>query len=230
MQIHITSRLICIKQKIKQKLTKKGIIIMNKKGLLTGLLALTILATPTMPAFAAGSTTITADRTSTISTTVKTYVSASGEVNANNSDAVMSVTIAWDNVDFIYDSTTQWDPEILDYVEVEGGWRNNGIANVTVTNRSNCKVDADVSFTKTNTNSIYQDVDASFDRDTARIDSAVDETAAPAENFVLTVTGTPETDKTTPVSDFGIITVKIAGYNYTSQATGGSQDGMDNDG
>lgn len=201
---------------------------MNKKGLLTGLLALTILATPTMSAFAAGSTTVTADRTSTISATVKTIVSASGEVLSYDDDAVMSVTIAWDNVDFIYDETTQWNPETLDYEEIDGGWRNDGIANVTVTNRSNCKIDAEVSFTKTNTDSVYQNVDATFDRDIACIDSAVYETVAPTANFVLTITGTPETDSTTPTREFGIITVKIAGSTY--EVTGGTHDGMDNDG
>ena len=110
------------------------------KKLFTTLLAVAMLASMTVTAFAAETNTGTQD----------TEITVNGSfVSGTAGSSVISVDIAWEAMDFTYTGASQgtWNPTTHAYEgAIEGGWSDNTPA-ITVTNHSNVAVNASLSFT-----------------------------------------------------------------------------------
>lgn len=111
------------------------------KKILTGILALALAASMAVPAFAANN-----DGTKGTDITVNgTYQAAEAPAD------VISVDIAWDNMDFTYTAGSKgtWNASTHQYDNpVEGGWAATGGTDpkITVTNHSNVPVNANFAF------------------------------------------------------------------------------------
>ena len=110
------------------------------KKLFATLLAVAMLASMTVTAFAAETNTGTQD----------TEITVNGSFVSGTAGAeTISVDVEWDAMDFTYTAPSQgaWDPTTHTYVgATEGGWSNNAPA-ITVTNHSNVAVNATLDFT-----------------------------------------------------------------------------------
>ena len=110
------------------------------KKLFATLLAVAMLASMTVTAFAAETNTGTQD----------TEITVNGSfVSGTAGSSVISVDIAWEAMDFTYTGASQgtWNPTTHAYeCAIEGGWSDNTPA-ITVTNHSNVAVNASLSFT-----------------------------------------------------------------------------------
>ena len=109
------------------------------KKLFATLLAGAMLASMSVTAFAAENTGAT-----------PTDITVNGKYTPGaTADEIISVDVAWDDMDFTYTGASQgtWDPTTHTYVgATAGGWSNNTPA-ITVTNHSNVAVNATLGFT-----------------------------------------------------------------------------------
>ena len=110
------------------------------KKLFATLLAVAMLASMTVTAFAAETNTGTQD----------TEITVNGSfVPGTAADEIISVDVAWEAMDFTYTGASQgtWNPVTHAYEgAIEGGWSDNTPA-ITVTNHSNVAVNATLGFT-----------------------------------------------------------------------------------
>ena len=116
------------------------------KKILSGILALSLVATMAVPAFAA-------DNTDTNDGSKGTDIPVSGVYQAGAPAAdVISVDLAWDNMDFTYTapSKSDWNTKTHEYeTATAGGWTatNGTDPKIAVTNHSNAAVKATFGFT-----------------------------------------------------------------------------------
>ena len=110
------------------------------KKLFATLLAVAMLASVSVTAFAAETNNGTQDTEITVNGTYTPGTTA---------DEIISADIAWDAMDFTYTGASQgtWNPVTHAYEgAIEGGWSDNTPA-ITVTNHSNVAVNATLGFT-----------------------------------------------------------------------------------
>lgn len=154
------------------------------KKLFATLLAVAMLASMTVTAFAAETNTGTQD----------TEITVNGSfVSGTAGSSVISVDIAWDAMDFTYTGASQgtWNPATHAYEgATEGGWSDNTPA-ITVTNHSNVAINATLDFTP----------------DVTGVIGTFTEASGTANDNVLelaTAEGTAVADAPTATANFGI--------------------------
>ncbi len=114
------------------------------KKLLMALLALSLVCTMAVPAFAADVTGATIDKQPDPMDVTATYQAGTA------AGKVYSVDITWDDLSFTYTDGAEgaWDPNTLTYgAKGEGSW-DKTTANIKVTNKSNAAVQAAFTFAK----------------------------------------------------------------------------------
>ena len=172
------------------------------KKLFTLLLAVLMIATMSVTAFAAETNNGTED------TTINVNAIYSDNVTTKD---VISVDVAWGAMEFTYSvgGTKTWDPAKHEYItDTSASWSANGNT-VTVTNHSNVAINANLTF---DVESAYQGLTGSFgEKATISLDSAVETSyaEAPTDTATLALSGElPESVNT--LTQVGTITVKIS--------------------
>ncbi len=122
---------------------------------------------------------------------------------------VYSVDITWGSMAFTYSegSSPTWNPATHTYSSGgTGGWSHNG-NKITVTNHSNTKVTANLTYTP---EAGYDGISGNFDKTEMDLATAVDTpvTSAPTDTAALTLSGTLASTLTDPTT-VGTITVTI---------------------
>lgn len=157
--------------------------------------------------------TVTAFAEPTINTqngTATKAVTASYSAGAGGgSDPVYSVDITWDSMAFTYSvgSGSTWNPATHTYSSGgTGGWSHNG-NKITVTNHSNTKVTANLTYTP---EAGYDGISGNFDKTEMDLATAVDTpvVSAPTDTAALTLSGTLDS-KVISSTKIGTITVTI---------------------
>lgn len=148
-----------------------------------------------------------------IITITTTGADANRSYTAGEDYAVMSVEINWDNTRFNYYFGDIWDAENHCYIGTDGkevGW-NKTETSVSVTNHSNMELDVEVVFEKSDA-AAFKSVTAEFDKEYARLESAVGKSVeeAPTETFTLTIDGVPDAE-CLEYTSLGTITVFVGG-------------------
>ena len=166
---------------------------------LTFLLVFTLV---TVTAFAAD-TTINAENGTATKAVTASYHSGTG------GGTVYSVDITWGSMAFTYSegSSPTWNPATHTYSSGgTGGWSHNG-NKITVTNHSNTKVTANLTYTP---EAGYDKISGSFDNANMTIETAVgtEVPKAPKDTAALTLSGTLASTLTDPTT-VGTITVTI---------------------
>ena len=165
---------------------------------------LLIFSLVTVTAFA------TNDKIEATGGTATKAVTASYSAGAGGgSDPVYSVDITWDSMAFTYSvgSSPTWNPATHTYSSGgAGGWSHNGNT-VTVTNHSNTKVTANLTYTP---EAGYDKISGSFDNANMTIETAVgtEVPKAPKDTAALTLSGALANTVTDPTT-IGTITVTI---------------------
>jgi hypothetical protein len=178
------------------------------KKFLTIVLALALVCTMTVVAFAAEANTsgttldnVASNNSSTATVDVK--IEGSEQLTA-----VYSVVVTWESLDFTYSFTggDVWDPEEHVYTSGGGGWTDPD-AVITVTNHSNVAIRAKASFAGNAPSLTRNDVTATISNPSFTVNSAVgtDPSAAPNGTFTCTVSGVPSI-----TSNFNIGTITIS--------------------
>ncbi len=166
---------------------------------LTFLLVFTLV---TVTAFAAD-TTINAENGTATKAVTASYHSGTG------GGTVYSVDITWGSMAFTYSegSSPTWNPATHTYSSGgTGGWSHNG-NKITVTNHSNTKVTANLTYTP---EAGYDGISGNFDKTEMDLATAVDTpvVSAPTDTAALTLSGTLASTLTDPTT-VGTITVTI---------------------
>ena len=122
---------------------------------------------------------------------------------------VYSVDITWESMAFTYSegSSPTWNPATHTYSSGgTGGWSHNG-NKITVTNHSNTKVTANLTYTP---EAGYDGISGNFDKTEMDLATAVDTpvVSAPTDTAALTLSGTLASTLTDPTT-VGTITVTI---------------------
>lgn len=162
------------------------------KKIFTPFLAVMMIATMSVTAFAAESTLDTNNKSESIDVTAK-Y--ASGVTEAGT---IYNVDVTWDSMEFTYtaDGVNTWNPEKHEYevVAVGGAW-NHTTSTITMTNHSNAAVTAKFSFTPVNGSTVT----GSFNNNSIELPSAVNKALDDAEltgTSIFTIGGTVATTQT----------------------------------
>lgn len=170
------------------------------KKLLSVLLALTLVLSMSMTAFAADTSPKTG-----VGDNGSAEISVNGTYEAGSSATeVISVDISWGAMDFTYTSASDgiWNPSEHIYSgSIEAGWTASG-NEITVTNHSNAGVTASLSFTAT-----AEGITGTFDKSSLTLATAVGTlyTEAPKDTSTFSITGGQiDADQT-----LGTITVSI---------------------
>ena len=164
---------------------------------------LLIFSLVTVTAFAADAT-ITAENDIATTPVTASYSAGAG------GGTVYSVDITWGSMAFTYSegSSPTWNPATHTYSSGgTGGWSHNG-NKITVTNHSNTKVTANLTYTP---ETGYEGISGSFgNKSTMDLATAVDTpvTSAPTDTAALTLSGTLASTVTRPTK-IGTITVTI---------------------
>ena len=163
---------------------------------------LLIFSLVTVTAFAADATITEAGKSATKA------VKASYRSGAGGS-TVYSVDITWGSMEFTYSEgpSPTWNPATHTYSSGgTGGWSHNG-NKITVTNHSNTKVTANLTYTP---KAGYDGISGSFDKTEMDLATAVDTpvTSAPTDTAALTLSGTLASTVKDPTT-VGTITVTI---------------------
>lgn len=164
---------------------------------------LLIFSLVTVTAFAADATITEAGKSATKA------VKASYSAGAGGGVTVYSVDITWGSMAFTYSegSGRTWNPATHTYSSGgTGGWSHNGNT-VTVTNHSNTKVTANLTYTP---EAGYDGISGNFDKTEMDLATAVDTpvVSAPTDTAALTLSGTLASTLTDPTT-VGTITVTI---------------------
>lgn len=170
------------------------------KKLLSVLLALTLVLSMSMTAFAADTSPKTG-----VGDNGSAEISVNGTYEAGSSATeVISVDISWGAMDFTYTGASDgtWNPSDHSYTgSTEAGWTASG-NEITVTNHSNAGVTASLSFTAS-----VEGITGTFSNESLNLATAVGTTyeAAPNGTSTFTITGGQiDADQT-----LGTITVSI---------------------
>ena len=170
------------------------------KKILTGILALALAASMAVPAFA--------DNTATNDGTKGTDITVNGTYQAAETTAdVISVDIAWDNMDFTYTAPSKgtWNAGTHEYENAtEGGWAATSGTDpkITVTNHSNTPIEASFAFA-----TAVDGLNGSFTKNALVLDSAegTEPSNAPKDETAFSVSGSAiDADKI-----LGTITVTV---------------------
>lgn len=164
------------------------------KKLFPAMLAITMLATTPLTAFASGNAKNTGG---------DTEIDVIGKYIKSSSATTISVDIAWDDMSFQYiDGKRTWDPDTHQYSTSDGSWSNEKKA-VSVTNHSNVAVKAEFSFA-----SSISGISGSFDHNTLELETAVGKAVenAPTASTNFGVSGS----KINTDSRLGTITLNIS--------------------
>lgn len=169
------------------------------KKLLAAVLALMLVFSACVPAFADNSAQINGYNSSDIS--------AEGViVPADEPNIKISADITWDELLFVYkDGGKKWNPETHREENLAGGWDTTQ-KKITVTNHSNTDIVADISF-----ESAIDGLNGAFEGNTSMtLSSAVGTTRdeAPKDTVLFGVSGTKITD--TAAVTIGTLTVKLS--------------------
>lgn len=185
---------------------------MKMKKMISLLSVLTMLSTMGMNVSAESIT----DLSQTSSQDIKA-VYQNGTVTAPE---VFSVDIEWGSMEFTYDSgnTQSWNVDTLKYDITTGtpSWTCEEDANkVTITNNSNFKIQADLSYSQKNDSNI----DGTFDNSSMTLDKYVDESSQISDSATLSLSG-DLTDTTANKAIIGEVTATISGvplYEVSSE-------------
>ncbi len=163
---------------------------------------LLIFSLVTVTAFAADTTINAENGTATKAVTASYHSGAGG-------GTVYSVDITWDSMEFTYSegSSPTWNPATHTYSSGgTGGWSHNG-NKITVTNHSNTKVTANLTYTP---EAGYDGISGNFDKTEMDLATAVDTpvVSAPTDTAALTLSGTLDS-KVISSTKIGTITVTI---------------------
>ena len=174
------------------------------KKLFTILLAVMMIATMSVTAFAAESELTNDKKSESVDVTAK-Y--ASGVTDAGT---VYNVDISWESKEFTYTAAgvNTWNPETHQYEVVgAGGAWNDSTSIITVTNHSNAGVTASFKFEAVENGTVT----GSFDNASIQLPSAVDKATDDASltgTTTFTVGGSMSADQTT-ATKVGSITITI---------------------
>ncbi len=173
------------------------------KKLLTLILALALVASVSVTAFAAepDATLIGDDN----SASVDVYVTYE---DTTNTPTVYSVDVEWQEMNFTYVSagTLVWKPETHEYEQqTTGAWETKS-ADIKVTNHSNAAVDVTVTYTANGTTGVTGTItNGTFTLETAEGKTVAE---APSKTATFTVGGIP-TDKKAKDLKVGTVTVSF---------------------
>lgn len=181
------------------------------KKLLALLLAVAIVMTMSLPAFAEEVDEIVDDHSGSATATDK-EPSAEIGVYGNylqqlDSEKILSVIVSWTDMYFEYAKSQQgtWQPESHTYTgaKTDGEWLNN-TASITIANHSNMAVTANLAFTKDET---APNVTGTLSKSSVELATAVDTTVenAPKDDVTFTIGGSI----TSTTKDLGKITVSL---------------------
>lgn len=168
------------------------------------LLAVMMIATMSVTAFAAESELTNDKKSESVDVTAK-YASG-----VTDGGTVYNVDISWDSMEFTYTESgvNTWNPEKHEYEVVgTGGAWNHTTSTVTVTNHSNAAVTAKFSFSPVAGGTVT----GSFNNATVALPSAVDKATDAAEltgTSDFTIDGTVASTQTT-AAKVGTITITI---------------------
>lgn len=174
------------------------------KKMFSLILAVMMIATMSVTAFAAESELTGSDKSESVNVTAK-Y--ASGITEAGT---VYNVDVTWDSMEFTYTvgGVNTWNPETHQYEVVgAGGAWNHTTSKVTVTNHSNVAVTAKFSFAPVEGGTVT----GSFDKSSVELPSAVGKAVNAAEltgTSTFTIGGTVASTQT-EVATVGTITITI---------------------
>lgn len=198
-----------------------------KKRMVTCLLASTLILSMGTTVFANADTdpeksTITSVEDGNNSASHGVYGTYSGTVVEN---PTYSVDVEWGSLEFTYDAgtiTKTWDPQTHEYTssqtEKGTGWScDTGENEIKVTNHSNARVAAYFTYTM---NDAYG-VKASFDKNMALLDSAVETEVSAAPFHTAVLTPESELGSQTEQVKIGTATVSLAGVSETEDVKGG---------
>lgn len=174
------------------------------KKIFTIIIALAMVLTMSVTAFAAEDTGNKPGDTQTIDVTAKSTSSGTSEAT------VYSVDISWDSMTFTYSEsgTKTWNPADHTYTtSTSGGW-DKTTANVTVTNHSNAEVDVAVTYSAVDGTGVT----GAITNGTKTLAAGVENAYASADSLVatLTISGEPTSAVNAEGVKIGSITVTIS--------------------
>lgn len=198
------------------------------KKLISLFLALTMVLGMATTAFAA-ETTDTNKATANEESSNKADIEVTGKyLSQLNSDEIISVDVAWEDMHFIYYATQQgtWKPETHTYDGDKTAKWNKTTSDITVTNHSNVEITADLSYTAS-VSTVTGTLSATTIElaNAAEGDSLGDTTKAPSGTSTFTIDGYMESSD----SALGTITVALK-ENEGGEDDEDGEDGDDNDG
>ena len=164
------------------------------KKLFSTMIALAMLTATPLTVFATGSSSNTGGNTE---------IDVNGKYIEGNAATMISVDIAWDDMNFEYnDGERTWDPNKHEYITSGGSWTNEK-KTVNVKNHSNTAIKAEFSFA-----SSLDGITGSFDNKTLQLETAVGKAVenAPAASTNFGISGS----KINTDAKLGTITLNIS--------------------
>lgn len=174
------------------------------KKIFTVIIALAMVMSMSLTAFAAEDTDNKPGDTQTIDVTAKATSSGTSEAT------VYSVDISWDSMTFTYteSGTKVWNPANHTYsTRTSSGW-DKTTAKVTVTNHSNASVDVSVTYSAVDDTGVDGAISNGTKTLAAGVENAYD--AADKLEATLTISGTPNSTVDADGVKIGSITVTIS--------------------
>ena len=153
------------------------------KKIIPLILAVVLLSSMSVPAFAATSVSDDCD-------VIVSYVEKTAET------PVVSVTIEWEGMAFTYEAASDpvWNAETHQYEEQKGGWKE-GVGTITITNDSDMILKAGLIYSKADK---YGDIDMMFTHKAPYIGSAFNKAEGGGDACAVQVQAVPVGDMTKP--------------------------------